>query len=78
MGQPAASLGVPSSYPRAACARPQSAIAARELGFKVTLLADCCATLDPQLEKIALTYLERVVGARVERDRETVVGGSTR
>jgi nicotinamidase-related amidase len=40
-------------------------LAARELGFKVTVLADCCATLDPELERIALTYLERVVGSHV-------------
>jgi nicotinamidase-related amidase len=45
----------------------QTAIAARELGLKVTVLADCCATLDPELEQIALTYLERVVGARLDR-----------
>jgi nicotinamidase-related amidase len=45
----------------------QTAIAARELGLKVTVLADCCATLDPELERISLRYLERVVGARVER-----------
>ncbi|HET8743175.1 MAG TPA: isochorismatase family cysteine hydrolase [Gaiella sp.] len=45
----------------------QTAIAARELGYKVTVLADCCATLDPELERVALHYLERVVGARVER-----------
>lgn len=73
MGQPA----LPSpAFPLFTLAYP--ALVLRPLGFKVTLLVDCCATLDPQLEKIALTYLERVVGARVERDRETVVGGSTR
>jgi nicotinamidase-related amidase len=47
----------------------QTAIAARELGFKVTVLADCCATLDPELEEIALRYLERVVGAHIGRGR---------
>jgi nicotinamidase-related amidase len=45
----------------------QTAIAARELGFKVNVLADCCATLDPELEEVALRYLEHVVGAHVER-----------
>ena len=45
----------------------QTAIAARELGFKVTVLADCCATVDPELERISLQYLEAVVGARVQR-----------
>jgi nicotinamidase-related amidase len=44
----------------------QTAIAARELGFKVTVLADCCATVDADLERISLEYLEAVVGARVE------------
>lgn len=45
----------------------QTAIDARELGLKVTVLADCCATLDPQLERIALRYLDEVVGARIAR-----------
>jgi nicotinamidase-related amidase len=45
----------------------QTAIQARELGFKVTVLAAACSTTDADLEEIALTYLERVVGARVER-----------
>jgi nicotinamidase-related amidase len=45
----------------------QTAIAARELGYKVTVLADCCATLDPELERISLHYLERVAGARIGR-----------
>ena len=45
----------------------QSAIGARELGFKVTVLADACATVDEQVEQIALNYLETVVGARIER-----------
>jgi nicotinamidase-related amidase len=46
----------------------QTAIDARELGLKVTILADACATVDPELEAVALTYAERVAGARVERD----------
>ena len=45
----------------------QSAIDARELGFKVTILARACATTDPELERLAFEYAERVVGARVER-----------
>jgi nicotinamidase-related amidase len=45
----------------------QTAIQARELGFKVTVVARACATTDSELETVALTYLERVVGARVER-----------
>ena len=45
----------------------QSAIDARELGFKVTILARACATTDEGLERLAFEYAERVVGARVER-----------
>jgi nicotinamidase-related amidase len=44
----------------------QTAIDARENGFKVTVLTDACATNDAQLEQIALRYLEGVVGARLE------------
>jgi nicotinamidase-related amidase len=40
----------------------QSAIDARELGFKVTILADACATNDRELEALALRYAERVGG----------------
>ena len=45
----------------------QSAIDARELGYKVSILAGACATTDPELERLAFEYAERVVGARVER-----------
>jgi nicotinamidase-related amidase len=45
----------------------QTAISAREAGFKVTVLADACATVDERNERIALAYLENVVGAFVER-----------
>jgi nicotinamidase-related amidase len=45
----------------------QTAIDARELGFKVTVLADACATVDERMEQVALDYLENVVGARIER-----------
>jgi nicotinamidase-related amidase len=44
----------------------QTAIAARELGFKVSVLADSCATVDERLEQVALDYLEAVAGVRVE------------
>jgi nicotinamidase-related amidase len=44
----------------------QTAIAARELGFKVSVLADACATVDERLERVALDYLEAVAGVRVE------------
>jgi nicotinamidase-related amidase len=46
----------------------QTAIDAREKGFKVTVLTDACATNDPRLERIALEYLEQVVGARLGAD----------
>jgi nicotinamidase-related amidase len=45
----------------------QTAIDGRELGFKVTVLADACATVDERIERVALEYLENVVGARIER-----------
>jgi nicotinamidase-related amidase len=48
----------------------QSAIDARELGFKVTVLADACATVDPEMEQLSLTYVERVGGAFVHEQRE--------
>jgi nicotinamidase-related amidase len=44
----------------------QTAIDARELGFKVSVLTGACATNDERLERIALEYLEQVVGARLE------------
>jgi nicotinamidase-related amidase len=45
----------------------QTAIDARERGFKVTVLAHACATVDERVEEVALDYLEQVVGAFVER-----------
>jgi len=45
----------------------QTAIDGRELGFKITVLADACASPHERLEQVALTYLEEVVGAQVER-----------
>jgi len=45
----------------------QSAIAARELGYKVSVLASACACVDERLEKVALEYLQEVVGVYVER-----------
>jgi nicotinamidase-related amidase len=43
----------------------QTAIAAREHGYKVSVVAEACATTDSELEEIALAYLTRVVGVRV-------------
>jgi nicotinamidase-related amidase len=45
----------------------QSAIDARELEFKVTILEDACAAVDDEMERLSLTYAERVVGAFVAR-----------
>jgi nicotinamidase-related amidase len=45
----------------------QTTIDARELGFKVTVLAGACATIDERVEQIALNYLENVAGAFVDR-----------
>ena len=45
----------------------QTAIAARERGFKVSVLADACAAVDERMERISLEYLEEVVGVRLER-----------
>jgi hypothetical protein len=43
----------------------QTAIGGRENGFKVTVIAPACCTVDLELEEIALVYLERVVGVRL-------------
>jgi nicotinamidase-related amidase len=49
----------------------QSAIQARELGFKVTILADACATIDRELETISLRYAEQVAGVFIARTADT-------
>lgn len=46
----------------------QTSIDARELGFKISVIADACATVDERLERIALDYLEAVAGVRIQRD----------
>lgn len=43
----------------------QTALDAREHGLKATILADACATTDPDLEELALRYAEEVGGIRV-------------
>jgi nicotinamidase-related amidase len=45
----------------------QTAIDAKEEGFKITILADACATTDERMEQLALEYAEEIVGALVER-----------
>ncbi|HZQ64206.1 MAG TPA: isochorismatase family cysteine hydrolase [Gaiellaceae bacterium] len=43
----------------------QTAIDARELGFKVTIVEDACATNDERLERVALEYAADVGGCRL-------------
>src|SRR4051812_1611200 len=45
----------------------QTAIDARELGFKVTILTDACATVDEELEQLSFRYAEEVVGVYLAR-----------
>jgi nicotinamidase-related amidase len=44
----------------------QTAIAARELGYKVSIAADACATVDREHEETALRYLVDVAGVRLD------------
>jgi nicotinamidase-related amidase len=44
----------------------QSAIAARELGLKVTVVADACASANARDEETALRYLVDVVGVKLD------------
>jgi nicotinamidase-related amidase len=45
----------------------QTAIDGREIGFKITIVTDACATADARLERLSLEYLEKVVGAQLDR-----------
>ena len=45
----------------------QTALDARELGLKATILADACATTSAELEQVALHYAEDVGGIVVSR-----------
>jgi nicotinamidase-related amidase len=51
----------------------QTAIDARERGFKVSVLADACVPLDAENAESALRYLEAVTGARVVSGRRQLV-----
>jgi nicotinamidase-related amidase len=44
----------------------QTAIDAKEEGYKVTILADACATTDEAMERLAFEYAAKIVGAFVE------------
>jgi nicotinamidase-related amidase len=48
----------------------QTAITAREAGFKVSVMVDACARVDDANARIALAYLEHVVGVRLEERRD--------
>jgi nicotinamidase-related amidase len=43
----------------------QTAIDARELGFKISILVDACSSVDERNEHLALEYAEAVVGAHL-------------
>lgn len=45
----------------------QTVTDALRLGFGVSVQADACATVDEEHERIALSYLERVLGVEVRR-----------
>jgi nicotinamidase-related amidase len=45
----------------------QTAIDARESGYKVSVVAEACATVDEADEALALSYLTRIVEVQVER-----------
>ncbi len=43
----------------------QTAIDARDAGYRVSVIAEACSSVDERDEALALQYLERIVGARV-------------
>jgi nicotinamidase-related amidase len=45
----------------------QTAIDARELGLKASIVVNACATTDPELEQVALRYASLVGGVYLER-----------
>jgi nicotinamidase-related amidase len=47
----------------------QTAIDVRELGLQATIIVEACATVDDEMEGLALRYAEDVVGAAVIRNR---------
>jgi len=51
----------------------QTGIDAREAGFKVTIVADACATNDSGLADIALRYAQEVAGIRIS-DASSLTG----
>lgn len=45
----------------------QTAIDAREAGYKVSVIPEACSTVDEHEEALALEYLDRIVGAQLHR-----------
>jgi nicotinamidase-related amidase len=54
----------------------QTAIAARELGLKVSVASTACATTDPSKESVALRYLVDVAGVELDETIPLVSGPS--
>jgi nicotinamidase-related amidase len=50
----------------------QTAIDAREAGYRATVLVPACASVDDRNAALALEYLERVVGTRLHRGAGTL------
>jgi nicotinamidase-related amidase len=53
----------------------QTAISARELGFKVTVLPGACACVDEAHERLALHYLEQIAGCWLATDVASAAAG---
>jgi nicotinamidase-related amidase len=56
----------------------QTAIAAREHGYQVSVMVDACAEIDPDNARIARDYLQRVVGARLCTVTDGPIAGGAR
>jgi nicotinamidase-related amidase len=54
----------------------QTAIDARERGFKATIVTAACATVDEELEEIALAYAARVGGVRTAASLPSAPSGN--
>ena len=50
----------------------QTAIAARECGYRATVLVAACASVDDRNAALALEYLERIAGVRLHRRMGTL------
>lgn len=50
----------------------QTAIDARDAGYRVSVVAEACSSVDERNEALALEYLERVVGVRLHGPAEAL------